>query len=378
MKSIAWGTLALLAVPTLAGAGALDRTGQPVSILFAEGTYAELSFGWTDPDVQGAVVGLSSGDVAPGYAQAALSFKTDLGPRLSAALILEAPFGADVDYDETDPGYPIAGSSAKIDTSGITAIGRYRINDAFSVHAGLRRVTVSPDLSASVTIPGSGGIIGSYDGDFESDSDTGYVVGAAYERPQIGLRVALTYSSETSFSNETAYRVVNLPGPAEAEGLSTDYTLPQSVNLDVQTGIAANTLLFGSIRWADWSETEVVVPGPYPSNPVVSYEEDIVTYTLGIGRRISDRLSGSASVIYEPETGSDFDPAVAGSGVSNLAPTTGQLGLQLAASYAVTERIEVGGGIRYTRLGDTTTRGIGAEFEDNDALSLGLRVGVRF
>jgi long-subunit fatty acid transport protein len=111
---------------------------------------------------------------------------------------------------------------------------------------------------------------------------------------------------------------------------------------------------------------------------VVFHEEDIFVYTLGIGRRINDQLSASAAVIYEPATGSDFDASSGEGGVGNLAPTDGQLGIQLAATYALNESIELTGGLRYTRLGEATTRGLGAVFEDNDAVSLGLRVGYRF
>ena len=44
----------------------------------------------------------------------------------------------------------------------------------------------------------------------------------------------------------------------------------------------------------------------------------------------------------------------------------------------LTDNLEVSGAVRYTRLGDATTRSIGAVFEDNDAVTLGLRVGYRF
>ena len=64
--------------------------------------------------------------------------------------------------------------------------------------------------------------------------------------------------------------------------------------------------------------------------------------------------------------------------MSNLEQTNGHLDEQLAAIYALNENIELTGAVRYTRLGDVTTRSIGAEFEDNDALTAGLRVGFRF
>jgi long-subunit fatty acid transport protein len=231
-------------------------------------------------------------------------------------------------------------------------------------------------VNAVVPTPGGPSLL-NYDAAYDSDSDTAFVVGVAYERPEIALRVALTYSSETEFSNDLSYStgLVGAPGP-ETEG-TVEYTLPQSVALDVRTGLAANTLLFGQIRWADWSETEITSP-EYAFNPVVDYEEDVTTYTLGLGRQLTDRISAAASVIYEAQTSTDFDPAVEDSGVSNLAPTDGQLGLQLAGTYLVGRGLELSGGVRYTRLGNATTRTLGAEFEDNNAVSVGLRVGYRF
>jgi long-subunit fatty acid transport protein len=383
-RSSWWGAAALLlATSTVAQAGALDRTLQPVGVIFEDGSYAELSYGFTSPEVSGTatIPGLGafgSGNVRGDFSAVTLSFKVDVSDRVSVAIVVEQPFGADVDYGDADPGYPIAGSSAEFRSSSVTVLGRYEINESFSVHGGARHITTDADLfvNAVVPTPAGPGLL-NYDADYESDSDTAFVVGAAYERPEIALRVALTYASETEFSNDLSYStgLVGAPGP-ETEG-TVEYTLPQTLTLDVRTGIAANTLLFGQIRWADWSETEIISP-EYAFNPVVDYEEDVYTYTLGLGRQVTDQLSAAASVIYEAQTSSDFDPAVEDSGVSNLAPTDGQLGLQLAGTYLVGHGLELSGGVRYTRLGDATTRSFGAEFESNNAVSVGLRVGYRF
>ena len=384
MNRIAPSAGALLLVSTsIAGAGALDRTGQPLDVLFEDGNYAELNFSITVPDVQGTFTNpllgsAGSGDVAEDFGLASLSFKSDLSDQVSLAVIIDQPFGAEVDYGDADPTYPIAGSEAQFETLAVTALGRYKFNEVFSIHAGVRFIQVRADLLSQVTNivvdPLTGlptATLYTYDGDFETDDTLGYVVGAAYERPDIALRVALTYSSETEFSHDTTFS-----GSTVGAG-KTDYTLPQSVNLDFQTGIAAGTLLFGSIRWVDWSSTEINAAG-YAFNPVVSYDDDYVTYTLGVGRQFTDKLAASAAVIYEPAIGSDFDPATGEGGISNLGPTDGQLGIQLAASYAVTDRVEVGAGLRYTRLGGGTSRFFGAEFDDNDAVSAGLRIGYRF
>lgn len=384
MNRVAPSAGALLLLSTsIAGAGALDRTGQPVDVLFQDGNYAELSFSATFPEVQGTFTNpllgsAESGDVAEDFGLASLSFKSDLSDQVLLAVIIDQPFGAEVDYGDADPTYPIAGSEAQFETLAVTALGRYKFNDTFSIHAGVRFIQVRADLLSQVTsvtvdpvtgLPAASLYI--YDGDFETDDALGYVLGAAYERPDIALRVALTYSSETEFSHDTTFS-----GTALGSG-ETEYTLPQSVNLDFQTGIAAGTLLFGSIRWVDWSSTEINAAG-YAFNPVVSYDDDYVTYTLGVGRQFTDQLAASAAVIYEPAIGSDFDPATGEGGISNLGPTDGQLGVQLAASYAVTDNVEVGVGLRYTSLGGGTSRFFGADFEENHALSAGLRIGYRF
>lgn len=350
----------LLASTSLAMAGALDRSGQGIGIIFEEGNVVELSYGYVAPSVNGTftdpVTGATaeSGDVGADYNQVALAFKYDVTDRLSVAFILDQPFGADVDYGDGDATYPLVGSRAEFRTTGITAVGRYRFNDAFSLHAGVRRTEVDADLLIQ-----SGGYI--YDADFEADADQAYLVGVAYERPAIALRVALTYATATSHEHDTTYT-----GTFAGAGV-TAYELPESVNLEAQTGIAPGTLLFGSIRWADWSETEINVPG-YLANPVVGYDEDVYTYTLGVGRQLTDRFSGAVSVTYESEEG---DLA------NNLAPTDGSLGFSVGGTYVI-DQIEVTGGVRYVRLGDATTNTILAEFEDNDAVALGLSVAYRF
>ncbi len=115
----------------------------------------------------------------------------------------------------------------------------------------------------------------------------------------------------------------------------------------------------------------------YPFNPVVDFEGAVYAYTLGVGRQLTHRISAAALVIYEAQTASNFDPAAEDSGASNLSPNDGQLGLELAGTYLVGHSVELSGGVRYTRLADATTRTLGAAFEGNNAVSVGLRVGYR-
>jgi long-subunit fatty acid transport protein len=155
----------------------------------------------------------------------------------------------------------------------------------------------------------------------------------------------------------------------------THIETPQSVNLEFQTGIAADTLLFGGVRWVDWSSFDIA-PTYYENDlgrgKLLSYEDDVYTYSLGIGRRLSDTWSVAAVVGYEKSNGG-FS--------SNLGPTDGNKSLGLAATYT-RDSMEITTGIRYINIGDAeTTLGGGqtaATFEDNDAVAIGVKVGFTF
>jgi long-subunit fatty acid transport protein len=360
---------ALLLTTTAATAGGLDRSGQGIGAIFESGSYVELSYGLVMPDVTGeAVAGpgitLESGNVGVDYGNAGAALKFDVDDKVSVAIIADQPFGANVAYP-TGTGYPLGGSDAEISSRALTVVGRYKFNDNVSVHFGPR--VVSMEGYAKVVTAG-----GTYDAEYASDTGNGFVVGAAYERPDIALRVALTYSSEIAFSHDTTLLVA--PG-VRAPVADTKYVMPQSVNLDFQSGVAADTLVFGSIRWAEWTTTEIN-SFAYPANPLVSYDNDTVSYTLGVGRKFSDSLSAAVSVGYEEAQGGFAD---------NLAPTDGNTSLSIGGTYTLDNGVELTGGVRYIWLGDATTElpipGVGVlnpEFTDNSAVAIGLKVAYNF
>lgn len=342
---------------TMVYAGGLDRSGQSVAAIFEAGNYMEISFGQITPNVTGSFVpapgvGFESGNIAPSYSQFGFALKADLSEKLSLGVIYDQPFGANVDYSDADIGYPlglgapIGATKANVESSGVTALARYKLNENFSIHGGARIVSASGDVTLNAS---------NYASDYSSGSGTGYVVGAAYERPEIAMRVALTYSSSIDLS---------LNGSL-ANTLET--TLPKSVNLDFQTGIAAGTLLFGSVRWVDWTETELV-DSNLPT-PLVSYDQASWTYNVGVGRKFSDNLSASISYGYE---------ASQGGAASNLSPTDGFSSLQVGAAYDFGNGLKLSGGVRYVMVGDATTELLSADFSDNSALGVGLKISMNF
>jgi long-subunit fatty acid transport protein len=371
MKRILATAAALAAAATGAQAGGVERSTQSVAILFEQGRYAEFSLGHFDPDLSGNLLapigpfpaGSGSGDMAAGYASVSLGYKAPLSDRLDLAIILDEPIGAKVRY----PGqfgvfpYPLAGTTADLTSSAVTALLKYKFENNVSVYGGLRYQTVKGVVSIPfVGFPALGG----YTLETNNDSELGYVVGIAWEKPEIAARVALTYNSAIT---HTLNATETLSGAAVPAG-SFDTEVPQSVNLEFQSGIAKDTLLFGSIRWVEWSAFVIDPPG-YPNalGPLVSYPKDRVTYNLGVGRRFNENWSAAITFGYEPRDGET---------TGNLGPSDGFASVGLAATYTM-DKVKITAGVRYVDIGDTVTS-LGANFENNDGIGVGIRVGYTF
>ncbi|AUH34917.1 OmpP1/FadL family transporter [Paracoccus tegillarcae] len=372
MKFAFTGAAALLMGTTSVMAGGIERAPQSLNVLFEEGNYAELSFGAVDPTIEGTdVLGAATGDVAQGYGFVGLAYKHQFNANLSAALIIEQPFGADIRYapfDGTNGSPVLGGTRAIVDSTTYTALMRYKWENNFSVHGGIRGSRASADVTLDGLAyggPPPTGISG-YGVSFDDSWGVGYVAGIAWEKPEIAARVSLTYNSDIEHDFDTTYSLV--PGVTANTTVST----PASWTLEGQTGVAADTLVFGSIRWVDWSEFKVMPPGvgPLPSVDLVGLE-DTTTFNLGVGRKFTENWSGSASFTYE-KAGDDL--------VSPLAPTNGRKGITLAGIYTQ-DNLKITTGVNYTKLGDAqpqTADTARASMTDSEAWGVGVRVGYSF
>ncbi len=359
------GLAALIAGSALAGG--VDRSGQPIGALFEPGNYVEFSFSSVNATVSGTqllpapgVAGSSSGDMVNSAGYAGMALKFAVSDALDVALIYDEPYGASVTYP-TGTGYFAGGSVAKLNTTALTGIARYRFGENFSVHAGVRHQT----FGATALIP----FVAGYSGIASSDDDFGYLVGAAYERPDIALRVALTYNSKIEHNMATTETF----GPSPAMLSTTTVETPQSVNLDFQTGIAQDTLLFGGVRWVQWSDF-VISPAAYTGlvgAPLVSFADDTITYTVGVGRRLNENWSIAGTVTHEPATGGLK---------SNLAPTDGRSAVGVGVTYRQDD-FRLTAGVQHIWIGDATTAAFGfpaGDFSGNTAVAFGLKAGFNF
>ena len=239
----------------------------------------------------------------------------------------------------------------------------------------------------------------------------GWLAGAAYQIPEIALRASLTYRSKINYkvrAEESMPEVrqdgllsvgsqisdsiplVSIGSNPYVEG-DTSASTPQSVNLDFQSGIMANTLAYVNLRWVDWSEFKIrpnkfgqLVSQITDSQgkgtrgfDLVAYEKDQISATFGIARKLNDKLA--LTVIGGWDSG-------AGEYVSTLGPSNGFWSAGLGGQYSFNEKTFVQAGARYFWLGDAksqsaswfgTTR-YDADFRDNTAIGYSFKIGYRF
>ncbi len=364
---------AAIAAPGLAHGAAIERAvPSVVRLMFEEGRYGEVGLVYTDPEQRGRGADLTAlgapltvpgrtDDLFESHVNFSGAYKSDLTEQWSYGLFFDQPFGADTDYGQgsfADPPFSYAGTLADLDTYQITGVLAYDATPDIKIYGGLR----AQRLDAEAAIP----FILSYTVDADADWGYGFLVGAAYARPEIGLRVALTYASKITHELDTD----EFTDATQGQNTRTDIDTPQSVTLEAQTGINEKTLVFGSVRWVEWSEF-AIEPPVYTQvtggRPLVDYEEDWWTYSIGVARSFTDDLAGSFSVAYEPSV----DEVL-----TTLGPYDGRATATAALSYDVGQ-VNITGGLTYGVLGDTTNI-LDTKFRDGSVFAAGLRVGYQF
>ncbi|WP_156189340.1 outer membrane protein transport protein [Acinetobacter indicus] len=290
-------------------------------------------------------------------------------------------------------------TSVEVDTQNLSFVMGYQPTENWNIYGG----AVYQTIKGNVSLRGQAySLYNGYDASIPEDSAVGWLAGIAYQIPEIALKASLTYRSEIDHNVNINENIPTLPalalldGGAEAAAAiaaasgETKITTPQSVNLDFQTGIMANTVAFANVRWVDWSNFSIrpykfglisEAVGPIVERPngfnLVEYEDDQISATVGVGRKLNDQWAGNVSVGWD---------SGAGNPVSTLGPTEGYWNVGLGVQYSPAPNYFIAGGVKYFMLGDakaqTGAQAGGsdyvAEFEDNDAWAYGLKIGYRF
>jgi hypothetical protein len=253
-----------------------------------------------------------------------------------------------------------------VDMYTLTLMGKAKFTDEVEFLFGLNRNTLE-DSSVTTTR-------GTYT--INETSSTSPILGFAYSKPKIALRVEFLMQPSSEMKANTGYVRSNY-GAAAGVTQSTasfDSTLsrPTTITLNFQSGVAKDTLVYGSIHRTAWGTAQIDVPTGEAASSVASKFWDTTTYTLGAARKISDSLALTAS--FAKETGG------ASTSSSLFTVNNGYRAISFGAKYTV-GKIAISGGYNYTKLGDIDIVAGGATqatYRNNNVSALGLKIGYSF
>ena len=385
-------------------AAGLDRSGQSISAFLQPGNYAEAGISVLDPEVQGKDnAGNKVSDMAEDYYFPTAAIKIQATDKISLGLLYDQPFGADSQYAPESNAFAtvntntgvLEGTSVEVKTNSITALIGYQPNENWNVYAGPVYQSVKAKVSLRGTAYRGPQVLGGYDIDLKESEAYGWLAGFAYSIPEIALKAAVTYRSEIKheldttetfgFGTDGALYIPGLTGTLLGKPVIPTYhkaeiTTPQSVNIDLQSGIAKNTLAFANIRWVHWDQFAVkpaylsqltgALTGKQQN--LVDYSDDQWSANVGLGHKFNAKWSGSAAVGYD---------SGAGNPVTTLGPTEGYWSVGLGGQYSPAENYFIQAGVKYFWLGDAQAQTGGevkGSFEDNHAIGYGMKIGYRF
>src|SRR5690606_12001798 len=355
------------------------------------GNYFEAGISVLDPSVSGMTSanlgpfgGQPTGDMASDYYFPSAALKLQVTDNFSFGLLYDQPFGAEAEYSAPNAiGSAFSsggeGTAAEVTTENLTFLFGFQPNENWNIYAG----PVYQSAKGNVSLRGQAySLLSGYDANMKKDGELGWAAGLAFQIPEIALKASLTYRSEIEHELTTSENVgpvdvrtaavgglilasggqitplmANAMVPQFTSG-KTAVTTPQSVNLDFQTGVMADTVAFANVRWVDWNGFAIrpndfgqaldalgqVVPALSGGN-LVEYNEEQWSATAGVGRKFNEKWAGNVSVGWD--SGVD-NP------VTTLGPTEGYWNVGLGLQFSPTPATFIAGGVKYFWLGDAT------------------------
>ena len=437
------GTLTALSLAiSSAHAAGIEYSKQSVAPFFEPGNYAELSYAYVDPKIEGTdAAGNKIGDMMDDFDLPGAAIKIAPTANTALAVIYEKPFGVDTEYPAGSIFNNSMGTTeARVETNGITLLGGGKISNNVWLYGGLEYQTLKGNITGaqpvglttavsqvgkvlglstadyynlvdkqnngtitpneSATLDMVNGLASTvaeaptyYTLDFENENTLVPVIGMAYEKPEIALRASLTYRAPAKYQVSGVENLqVILPPIAGGDGVTpgpatdevalplagkTEVKMPQSVNLDFQTGLSEKYQLLGMInaRWVDWSNFNVAPPLATLSTqePLAAYKKDGYAVEVALGKRFNPKVSGEVRLGYDHGTGAPL---------SLLGPYDSIKSLGLSAQYKLTEQLSVSAGGQYMWFEggpvDTKVDGRVANIDDGTGYALGMKLGYHF
>ena len=384
MNLVKYAGVSLIAMSASMGhAGGMEDTALSAGFMFEEGRYGNVSIKSQSPSVKAksaAGASITSGSLLGSVSSANIKAKMDVLDNMSVGISYYRQAGIKLDYTAnwTTASGLTAGQigimpKVDLDVTALALIAKYDFNENISVLGGLKNGTAS---DATASILGSG-----VSATATGASSLSYIAGAAYEIPEIAFRAELIYETKADYALTTEFAAVAIGGPADHTGATGKIhaSTPDYINLYVQSGIAEDTLAYGSMRQAGWKKSQVSVQAStnnalFTSNTKADLSDfaDTTSYEIGLGRKFG--TTWSSSIAYNWEGGSGPEST------SYFTLTDGRQGLSVGAKYNFNENTAISFGGNYTEFGKVTFEAAkgGFVFSGNTVTTLGLNISHSF
>lgn len=327
MKTTALGLIAACAFVGGAQAGGFARGEADTDILYEDGTVAARG-GWVYvmPDrAFDTIRGSNATDDAysENYGIPSFAAKFRATDNFSCVITYTQPFGADSTY-----GTQARAADRAADTGTTAALGGNAVfSSEFDTNELGGTCAVNFDAGPGQFYVLGGAFTQSFDytevKDFgtlnlQDDSAFGYRFGAAYEIKEYALRAELMYRSQVDHEASGLFTLQSSTlagaiGRTVGSQISSTGTgsLPQSLELNLQSGIAPGWLAFGSIKWTDWSVLQTlnynIAATGLGDQQKNFFWRDGWTITGGVGHQINEKVSGALSLTWDRGVGTGAD-----------------------------------------------------------------------
>ena len=363
----------ILFAASQATAGGWEASKLDTRFMYQEGGYAELSYGSVDySNLEGNALYTSSSfkdqKTAKNQTRISGAFKMsygnlDVGLSSFRSGTIQMQGGAGT-YNGSTGGTVVPDADADLNTTSF--VGKYNISENYGVIFAANQNSLSKTRITT--------ILGDYD--VKAKEVTGFTYGFSYSQPEIALRVELLYMPKSELkasSNYTPNSVGTSYNLSSVSNFTTTLSRPETTTVNFQSGIAENTLLFGSVHKAAWKKAQIYANTNVALSSVVSQFKDTTEMQIGLARKISDSTALIASYTSENGYGKTH--------TSTFTQSNGKQGISLAVRYNI-DNLTITGGYTFIKAGDVsifnTSNALQATYKNNEVSALGLKLGVSF
>lgn len=311
-------------------------------------------------------------------------FVLPINDRLSYGLNIYAPFGLNLDYDDSFAGRYF-GDKTLIQNINLQNTLAYKVQDNLSVGIGLTASYLKGELTqkayGGAPLPGLNNIDSTMKGD---DLAFTWNIGAVWQ-PVAGTTLGMAYHAETRFKLEGDIEASNFKHPA-AGSLNFTHkgklkvTMPERIMLSATQQLDEQWTLMADATWTRWSRMDTIMivdkePQTLPNGIPLSGDKyvpmnwrDVWALSFGTAYKLNDQWTLKAGYMFDQSPTTNANRTV-------RAPDNDRNWFTVGAKWDATDNLTVDASAAYVMLKDGTISEIAYEKDGSEKAGYGELTG---